>query len=271
MFLSTVKTIGIASKNLECNISFSESSIQRILDKKRLKMNRMKTLNLIATLVIVVFAITSSNAQEKSEIRNVTGFNGIDVAEGIKVELTQGPKESVEVIADTFYISRVITELDGTKLSIHLKGNDWNGWNKKVLVKVTSIKVETIEASSGSSLVTQNLIESENLKMGVSSGASIHVAYKAPNSSCEASSGATAKLKGVTKYFDADANSGSSIKALELKAIKVKAEVSSGASIEVDVEEELKADASSGGSVRYSGDPKMKDIEKSSGGSVKKE
>ncbi|MFA6404352.1 MAG: head GIN domain-containing protein [Salinivirgaceae bacterium] len=231
----------------------------------------MKTLKFIASIVIVAFTITSLNAQEKSEIRNVTGFNGIDVAEGIKVELTQGSKESVEVIADSSYIDRVVTELDGTTLSIHIKGNDWNGWNKKVLVKVTSIKVETIEASSGSSLVTQNLIESENLKMSVSSGAGIHVAYKAPNSSCEASSGASAKLKGVTKYFDADASSGANIKALELKAIKVKADVSSGASIEVDVEEELRADASSGGSVKYNGNPKMKDIEKSSGGSVKKE
>lgn len=229
----------------------------------------MKTLKLLAIIIIAAFATTLS-AQEKSEIRNVKGFNGIDVSEGIKVELTQGKADSVIVIADTEYIDRVVTELDETTLKIYIKGNDWNGWNKKILVKVTAVKIEDIEASSGSTLVTQNLIESEKLEMEVSSGATIQVAYKAPNSSCESSSGATAKLKGVTKFFDAEANSGASIHAKELKAIKVKADVSSGASIDVNVEEELNADASSGGSIEYSGDPTMKDIEKSSGGSVSK-
>jgi hypothetical protein len=231
----------------------------------------MKTRNLFAAFVMVALSITSVTAQEKSEMRNVAGFNGIDVSEGIKVELTQGKAESVEVIADAGYIDRVITELEGTKLNIYLKGNDWNGWNKKVLVKISAIKVESIEASSGSSLATQNLLESERMILSVSSGASIQVAFTAPNSSCEASSGASAKLKGVTKFFSAEAGSGSSIEAKELKAVKVKAEVSSGATIEVDAEEELNAEASSGGSVIYVGDPKMKDIEKSSGGSVKKD
>jgi hypothetical protein len=231
----------------------------------------MKTLRIFSVLFILGIAATVVLAQEKTEVRNLTGFDAIDVSAGIRVELTYGEKEFVEVTTDQDYIDQVITEVNGSELNIYIKSNNWNSWNKKVLVKVTVTKINSIKSSSGSSIVSQNLIESENLKMNTSSGASLKIAFKAPNAKCEASSGATAKLKGVAKYFNADASSGSSIHAEEVKAIKVDVSTSSGASISIHAEEEIKADASSGGSIKYSGSPKMVDIEKSSGGSVHKE
>lgn len=228
----------------------------------------MKTLKLLAAASFLLFFATALNAQDKTEVRKVSGFNGIDVSEGIKVELTYGDKEFVEVTADEEYIESVITEVDGSTLEIHLKGNNWNMRNRHILVKVTAKQIEKLEASSGSSIITQNLIETENLKMHVSSGAGLKVAFKATTASCGSSSGANAKLKGDVGSFETDASSGASIHADELQAKKVNADVSSGASISVSVSDELIADASSGGSIRYIGSPKMKDIEKSSGGSV---
>ncbi len=70
--------------------------------------------------------------------------------------------------------------------------------------------------------------------------------------------------------FKTDASSGSHIHASDVKALKVKADVSSGASIHVNAEEELIAEASSGGSVKYTGSPTNVDVDKSSGGSVRK-
>lgn len=231
----------------------------------------MKTLKIFAALFILGIASTVVLAQEKTEVRNLTGFTAIDVSAGIAVELTYGDKEFVEVTTDIDFIDQVITEVNDDELNIYIKSNNWNSWNKKVLVKVTITKVNSIKSSSGASIVSQNLIESEDLKMNTSSGASLKIAFKAPNAKCEASSGATAKLKGVAKQFYADASSGSSIHANDVKAIKANVSASSGASISINAEEEIKADASSGGSIKYSGSPKMVDIEKSSGGSVRKE
>ncbi len=230
----------------------------------------MKTIKIFAALLVISITTTFTIAQEKTEVRNVIGFSEIDVNEGIKVELTYGNKEFVEVTADEDYIDRVITEVKGNELNIYMKGNNWNGWNKKVLVKVTATKLESIDASSGSSVVSQNLIESTDLEMSVSSGATIKIAFKAPKASCHTSSGANAKLKGVAKFFNTKASSGSSINADEVKAVIVNADVSSGASISVYANDELNAEASSGGSIKYYGKPKMVDIEKSSGGSVRK-
>jgi len=230
----------------------------------------MKTLKHIAAVFTLILSTTFIFAQESSQVRKVSGFSGVDVSEGIKVELTFGDKEYVEVFADEDYIDRVVTELSGSELDIYIKGNNWNGQIKNVTVKVTAKKVESLDASSGSSLISQNLIESDELKMSVSSGAHLKVAFKAPKASCDASSGASAKLKGVAKFFDTQASSGSTIDADEVKAVKVSADVSSGANISVYAEDEINAEASSGGSVKYSGSPKMVDVDKSSGGSVRK-
>jgi hypothetical protein len=228
----------------------------------------MKTLKLLAAAFLAFVLTSNLNAQEKTEIRNVKGFTGVNVSEGIKVELTFGDNEYVEVIAEEEDIQRVVTELEGSTLDIHIKGNNWNSWNKKILVKVTAVKIEFLDASSGSRIETQNLVISDNLKLGVSSGADLKVAFNANSASCDANSGSSATLKGESQLFKAQASSGSSIHANELKAMKVKADVSSGASISVNANEEIEAEASSGGSIKYSGSPKMKDIEKSSGGSV---
>lgn len=230
----------------------------------------MRTLKTIAAFLTFSLLITACIAQEKTEERKVSGFSGIEVSEGIKVELTYGDKELVEVTADEEYIDRVVTEVDGDELEIYIKGNNWNSWKKHILVKVTAKEINSIKAGSGSSLITQNLIESKELKLSSSSGASIRVAFKATNASCKSSSGANAKLKGSVSYLNADASSGAGIDASGLTCSIVNADASSGANIKVHVEEELEADASSGGSVKYSGNPKKVDVDKSSGGSVRK-
>jgi hypothetical protein len=231
----------------------------------------MKTLKFLATFVFAGFLATTLMGQEKSEVRQVSGFTGIDVSEGIRVELTLGSKEFVEVTADAEYIDQVVTELEGTHLMIYLKGNNWNGNKRKILVKVTATKINDVEASSGSSITSQNQIASDELKLSSSSGASLKIDLKATKVSCDVSSGASAKLSGTVGYFSGDASSGASIEGFDLKAAKVKADASSGASILISADEELNAEASSGASVKYMGSPKMVDIEKSSGGSVKKE
>jgi hypothetical protein len=236
----------------------------------------MKTIQLLSACLLAIMVSCSYGQSSKenqsdktTQVRNVTGFTEISVSEGIEVYLSQGDKEFVEVIAKQDLIDEVLTEKDGNTLRIHMKGNNYR--NIHVVVNVVAIKIESLDAGSGSSLSTDKIINSDKLKLEVSSGASMNVWFKATSASCESSSGASAKLKGETNNFHAEASSGATLNAGQLNAINVKAESSSGASIKVDVSGEFEADASSGGSIEYSGTPKTKDIEKSSGGSVSKD
>ncbi|MCP4355860.1 MAG: DUF2807 domain-containing protein [Proteobacteria bacterium] len=229
----------------------------------------MKKINLLLTLLFTVIISANLSAQEK-QIREVSGFSIIDVAEGIKVTLTMGDKERVEVIAPADYIDNVVTEVDGDELNIHIKGHNNGNKGRNVEVNVTAIKIKGIDVSSGASVKTTNAIKAEFLSVSVSSGANAKVEFNAEKASADASSGASCTLRGAANYFKADASSGSHITANDVKAQHVKADVSSGAGIKVHAEKEIKADASSGGSVSYSGSPEMVDVEKSSGGSVRK-
>ena len=69
--------------------------------------------------------------------------------------------------------------------------------------------------------------------------------------------------------LDADASSGSNIRAKELLAKKCTAEASSGADIAIHVAESLVAHASSGADISYMGDPDVT-TKKSASGSVYK-
>jgi len=84
----------------------------------------------------------------------------------------------------------------------------------------------------------------------------------------DVSSGSSIILKGSTDQIKADASSGSSFNGRALTAEEAELDVSSGASMRVDVSKFLKASASSGGSIRYTGSPDQISESSSSGGSV---
>lgn len=226
----------------------------------------MKTLNYLVLLIALTLSSTIF-AQEK-QVRSVTGFSKIDVAEGIQVTLTMGDTEKVVVIAPDDYIDKVVTELDGSALKMYLEGDNNNLKGKKIEVLVTAKQIHGIEANSGSSVKTTNCIKSTSFEISVSSGAHANVEIEAQKTEADASSGASIIIRGNTTHFEADASSGANLTADDLVSQNTKADVSSGAHIKLHVEKELEAEASSGGSISYSGKPEMVNVEKSSGGSV---
>jgi hypothetical protein len=236
----------------------------------------MKTIHLIYACLLTLMISCSfaqepkdSKGKEICQVRNVTGFSEIYVSEDIKVNLNQGDREFVEVIAKDDIINEVLTEKHGNELKIHMKGNNYH--NVKVTVNVVAIKIESLTVDSDASLFTEKEINSEKLRLEVSSDATLNVLFKASEVYCKASSDGSAKLKGEVENFTVEANSDANINAKEVKAVNVKADVSSDADIKVNVSGNFKAYANSDGSIEYSGNPKTKDIDKSSDGSVCKE
>ncbi len=230
----------------------------------------MKPLKNFMPIIIVMLAISLVSAQEKTEVRDVTGFSGIKVSESIQVELTLGDKEYVEVTADEDIIDQVLTEVNGDVLKIHIKENHWGGWNHRVQVKVTAVNINSLSASSSSSLVAKNAVNSEKIDLSVSSSAHLTATVNATDVSCKASSSGDMEVAGTTTNLEVSASSSGGIDAEGLKAKKVDARVSSSAKIIVYAEEEINADASSSGRIKYGGSPKMVDVDQSSSGSVHK-
>ncbi len=207
------------------------------------------------------------NGNVKSQERTVSTFNKIEVSNGLDLFLTQGDAESLTVQADENLLELIKTEVVGGTLRIYTEKSIRSAASRKVKVNLKNI--DTLTASSGSDVLSNSLLELEDLKVQASSGADIDLELNAQNIFASSSSGSDIYLSGTAHSIEADASSGSSVKASSLKAENGTADASSGADVSINVSGKLSANASSGGDVTYYGNPRILDKNKSSGGRVR--
>ncbi len=231
----------------------------------------MKTIKLTILLLFVVVSVQSIAAGTSRQTRPVSGFHGISVTSGIDLYLTQKVSEEVVVEANSEDIDKIITEVEGGILKIYIKEKswfnfDWKSRPRKVYVSFKDI--DKIDASAGADVISENRFKLDELKVDSSSGSDVKLELDARDVRVGSSSGSDISLKGTAVSLQADASSGSDIDAADLQTKNCDASASSGSDVKVNVTETLNASASSGGDVYYSGNPKTKDINESSGGDV---
>jgi hypothetical protein len=232
----------------------------------------MKTIKLFTLLFIVCASFLSNTLQaEGRQKRQITGFHGVSVSSGIDLYLTQKNVEEVFVEADSDDLDKIITKVEDGILKIYLKERswfnmDWSKQSRKAYVSFTTL--DKLDASAGSDVNSEGILKLNELDMDASSGSDIKIELEAEGLNVDSSSGSDIQIKGKVDLLNASASSGSDINASELQTKKCTASVSSGSDIKVNVTEELDANASSGGDISYSGNPKSKDINESSGGDV---
>ena len=95
----------------------------------------MKKNVLILAAILISFSLLAQN----SEVRNVGSFRSVKSGEAIDVYLKKGDKESIKVETTGIDLSRVLTEVSGGALKIHMKDGNYRG---KTDVKVYVIYVE---------------------------------------------------------------------------------------------------------------------------------
>lgn len=203
------------------------------------------------SIILAQKEVVESNIQKRS----IGAFSKIESSSGIEVIISKGSKEELGiVVGDQSYIDQVRTVVVGGTLRISRDG-DWKFWNTwknwKVRVYVSYVNLEALEVSSGSSIRGEE-VNLSKLNVDMSSGAVVELSGKVGALTVETSSGAT-------------------FKGYALTANKCNAESSSGGGIQITVDKEINADASSGGYIRYKGEGLIRNIDVSSGGSVKKQ
>lgn len=236
----------------------------------------MKTTK-IAILLFILISTTScmfdgfgirGNGNVETEDRKITSeFSAIKVSQGINLYITQGNDTDLSVEADENILDLLVTEVEGDVLKIYFDKNVSRATRN---VYLTTNKYSSIKSTSGASVKSEGIIKTKSISLRSSSGSDIKLNLNAHSVECSASSGSDIDVKGTTVTFDGDASSGSHIDAEDLKSETSKADVSSGASIDVYASKEITAHASSGGDIDYYGNPATVNKSKSSGGSVSK-
>lgn len=220
-------------------------------------------------LMIVLFVFLATTvAGQNIQTRNIGSFSGVKVGEGIDVYLKKGDKESVRVEVTGTDAANVLTELSGSYLKIHMREGNYRRVEAKVYV--TYVKLEKLSASSAGSIFSEGMIKGDQMEISASSAGSVEVTLDVKSLVVDASSAAEIELKGKAVELEAEASSAAQIDAYDLEAAAIEADVSSGASMKLNVVQDLQAHASSGGSIRYRGNPGKSFTNASSGGSVRK-
>ena len=193
-------------------------------------------------------------------------FSGIKVSTGINLFISQGSTNAITVEADENLHDLIITEVKEGVLKIYTDKNIWKAKARKVYVTIENLTL--LKASSGSNVKSESIIDTNEIYIDASSGASIDIEIVAKNVITETSSGSDVKIKGTTINHTSRASSGSSINAYKLKSTNANASASSGASINIYASKNMDAKASSGGVIDYTGNPTKISKEASSGGSI---
>ena len=227
----------------------------------------------LATAVLLIFCMLTSclygikgNRNVVRNERQVATFNSISASAGLEVVLSQDSIAKVVVEADSNLQDIIKTEVSNGELKIYPKQRISSCESKKI--HVTFKTIHALEASSGSDIKSKTELKLTSLQVSASSGANINISVAVDKMNAEGSSGANIKLAGSAQSFDVDGSSGANIKATDLKSKVCNAGASSGANLKLSVSDKINAQASSGGNIRVAGNPKERDVQKSSGGNV---
>lgn len=224
-----------------------------------------KTSLLIFTILFLVVSIRVS-AQDR---RNLNSFSSLSVAEGIRVILEKGNKESCVIHSDNIDLEDIITEVSGNRLKIHLDDNR-RYRNVDVEIELTYVEITDINVSSGARISNQQPLKTSSLDISMSSGSHADLEIEVNSLDARLSSAADLDLKGSAANQDLNVSSAAKIDAYDLAGINVRASASSAGNISANASKEIRARASSAGNIRYTGDPERSDVHSSSGGSIHK-
>ncbi len=237
-------------------------------------MKRISLLLLASLLAVCCFAQDRIINDPNAEVRNVTGFHAIRISHGIELIIKQGNTEAVAVSASQKeYRDNIKTEVEGGVLKIYFDTQWYKNWNsngKKLKAYVSFKQLDMLHGSSGSNTTVDGTINSNDVKIELSSGAGFKGAVEATSLSVDNSSGATARISGKAQSVTLETSSGAGIYGYDLVSDKCDAHASSGGAIEVSINKELSARASSGGDIRYKGNAVITNVSTGSGGSVRK-
>lgn len=231
----------------------------------------------IAAVVAILFTSCTMNFGSLKKVdgtgnvvtknRNITTeFTSIKASNGLEIILEQGPNSEVKVEADDNLQEHIKTEITDGELKIYSDVNIRDAKSKKVFVRLA--KLTSLEASTGASVSSTNVLENRDMDFSSSSGSEIDVKVNAATVSCKSSSGSEIRISGKAEKLETESSSGSTIEAQDLIVKNAVADSSSGSEINLNVSETLTAKASSGSSVSYESEPKTLNKKVSSGGSV---
>lgn len=235
----------------------------------------------LLTLSLAVFTITATNAQWGKKVkgngnvvtieRSVGDYDAVASAGWFDVELVSGQEGELTLKGEENLLEYIKTEVKDGKLVIKTeKGVNLrpSNWNSGILITVPVETINSVSLSGSGDVVSKTTIRSDDFKASVAGSGDVSLTVEATRLKASLSGSGDIDLSGSAKNFEVSVAGSGDIKAYDLEADYVDAQVSGSADIKVTANQGLKARVSGSGDISYKGNPTKIDTKTSGSGDI---
>lgn len=196
----------------------------------------------LALSVFGAAGILDKVSERKTEVRDVSGFKGVSIANTITADISAGQDFKVVVEADEDVLPHVITKVRNNSLIVEFERDWWKSLGrsdrkKKVHVTISLPELDDLDVS-GASQASVTGVNSDSLTIDIS-GASV------------------ASVDGTARNVNIDLSGASQLQAQQLFTETAEMDLSGASTVKINVSTRLNVEASGASSVNYAGSPRV--------------
>lgn len=214
-----------------------------------------------------VFENKISPRGEEERLFELTDFDEIKYGSAYEVQIVSGSSFKVTALGDSRDLDDLDVRVRNGQLTVDYLKNGWLSGNRryrmKLLIETPTFKSLDVKGASDTEVLDFRSFDEMSLKV---SGAS-KLRFKAPvkNMSLDMSGASTSNLFEAIDLIDAQVSGASTLNAVEKDVLEAILDVSGASRVNIAVLDRLEVEASGASTVKYRGDPSVK--QKTSGAS----
>ncbi len=226
-----------------------------------------------ALLMILMVATATLSFGFQKDTRSVDKFDEISFGIAGNLYLKIGNSQSLVLEGDQDDLDEIETKVEGGKLKIRRKGNNWGwgSWNSNdINVYITVASLEKISVSGSGKIIGESQISGDELELSVSGSGKMELDINVDELDISISGSGALYLEGSAKSLKSDISGSGKIKGEDLTVDSVRASISGSGSCYISVNKSIDANISGSGRVYYSGNPEHINAKSSGSGKVSK-
>lgn len=219
----------------------------------------MKISKIFSAVFAMLLTVSVAFAQ-RTETRTPGSFTKIENNGSWDVEITKGSKDEIRLESSSFDLNKVITEVEGRKLTIKLEKGNYRNVDLRVFITVREL--ESVGSGGSGDIVIRSDFGADDFGLGLSGSGSITAKnINARKLSVGMSGSGKVKIEGGQAEEANIGQSGSGdFEGINFTAETVKIGKSGSGSTSIGVTESLTVGASGSGNVYYRGDPEKQSL-----------
>ncbi|SNY99431.1 head GIN domain-containing protein [Flagellimonas pacifica] len=238
-------------------------------------MKKLITLGLALSMVAITNAQWGKRVKGNGNVvtieRSVGEYDAVALAGWFDVELVDGNEGEISLKGESNLLEYIKTEVKDGKLVIKVKKGvnlRPSNWNSGIMITVPVEQIDAVALSGSGDIVGRTTLKSNNFSARMSGSGDISLAVDAQSVKAALSGSGDINLEGKTTDLDIQVSGSGDVKAYELEAEFVTAQVSGSADIRVTANQAIDARVSGSGDISYRGNPKKVNSKSSGSGDI---